>query len=64
MRLVRVFSVLALLWALAVPAYAQQTGSIVGKVADNSGGVLPGVSVSLLPSVSVALLVSVSDGIG
>ena len=29
----------------AVPASAQQTGAIIGKVADNSGGVLPGVTV-------------------
>ena len=29
----------------AAPAYAQQTGSIVGKVVDTGGGVLPGVTV-------------------
>ena len=28
-----------------MPAFAQQTGAIIGKVADNSGGVLPGVTV-------------------
>ena len=31
--------------ATALPAYAQQTGVIVGKVADTGGGVLPGVTV-------------------
>ncbi|HVZ24139.1 MAG TPA: carboxypeptidase-like regulatory domain-containing protein, partial [Vicinamibacterales bacterium] len=31
--------------ACAVPLYAQQTGSITGKVTDSSGGVLPGVTV-------------------
>ena len=31
--------------ATALPAYAQQTGVIVGKVADSGGGVLPGVTV-------------------
>ncbi|HEX5474070.1 MAG TPA: carboxypeptidase regulatory-like domain-containing protein [Vicinamibacterales bacterium] len=30
---------------LAVPAFAQQTGTISGKVTDSSGGVLPGVTV-------------------
>ena len=29
----------------AVPAHAQQTGAITGKVVDTSGGVLPGVTV-------------------
>ncbi|HEY3885651.1 MAG TPA: carboxypeptidase-like regulatory domain-containing protein, partial [Vicinamibacterales bacterium] len=29
----------------ALPALAQQTGSITGKVTDSSGGVLPGVTV-------------------
>jgi hypothetical protein len=43
---VRVFSVLAAVLLLAAPTYAQQTGSIVGKVVDTSGGVLPGVTVT------------------
>src|SRR4029079_2806800 len=41
----------------AASAFAQQTGSIQGKVTDNSGGVLPGVTVeprsALLPSARV-----------
>ena len=36
--------VLCALTAVA-PAWAQQTGAIIGKVVDNSGGVLPGVTV-------------------
>jgi hypothetical protein len=47
MTSIRVFSALLLL-ILAVgasPARAQQTGAIVGKVADTGGGVLPGVTV-------------------
>lgn len=40
-------SVLALI-VLAVPAMAQRTtGEIIGKVTDDSGGVLPGVTVTL-----------------
>jgi len=47
MRSVRV-SIAFLVLILAVvasPAHAQQTGAIVGKVADTGGGVLPGVTV-------------------
>src|SRR5215211_5078423 len=33
--------------ALATPAYAQAIGSIYGKVTDASGGVLPGVTVTV-----------------
>src|SRR5215831_20803183 len=36
---------------LAVPARAQQAGSIQGKVTDNTGGVLPGVTVEAKSSV-------------
>ncbi|MDQ3488420.1 MAG: carboxypeptidase-like regulatory domain-containing protein [Acidobacteriota bacterium] len=42
----KVSALLALIAALsAAPAYAQQTGSIVGKVMDSGGAVLPGVTV-------------------
>ena len=42
----RTSSLLFLILALsAIPAFAQQTGSIQGKVTDSSGGVLPGVTV-------------------
>lgn len=37
--------VLLLLTLPAAPAAAQQTGTIIGRVVDNSGGVLPGVTV-------------------
>jgi hypothetical protein len=42
-----VFRALLLLALLATgaPVHAQQTGAIIGKVVDNSGGVLPGVTV-------------------
>jgi hypothetical protein len=36
---------IALFVFLAAPAFAQQTGSIAGKVLDSQGGVLPGVTV-------------------
>ena len=41
---IRAFLISALLVS-AVPAYAQQTGVVSGKVVDASGGVLPGVTV-------------------
>lgn len=46
MRFASVCAALVLLASAASPAYAQQTGSIVGTVADKSGGVLPGVTVT------------------
>src|SRR5690606_22565402 len=51
MRFVRVLSVVAAVLLAAAPAFAQQTGSITGKVVDNSGGVLPGVTVTATSSV-------------
>jgi hypothetical protein len=46
MRRVRPWSVLALLLVLNVSAAAQRTtGEIIGKITDDSGGLLPGVSV-------------------
>ncbi len=54
---VRAFLVLALVSA-AVPARAQQTGAVSGKIVDSSGGVLPGVTVearaNVLPTPRVA----------
>src|SRR5918999_1968919 len=44
----RVIAALVVLIGLCSPAYAQRTtGSIVGTVADESGAVLPGVTVTL-----------------
>lgn len=51
--------VLILLAVPAIPAYAQQTGAITGRVADTSGAVLPGVTVEatsdVLPSPRVTV---------
>ena len=44
----RVCAVVLLSFGLAAPAAAQRTtGEIIGKVVDESGGVLPGVTVTL-----------------
>ena len=63
-RLVRTFLCLVLTLA-AVPALAQQLGSINGKITDSSGAVLPGVTVdatsNVLPSPRTA--VSGADGV-
>ena len=49
---------------LAMPAGAQQTGSIQGKVSDTSGGVLPGVTVEARSSVLPGPRVTVTAGDG
>src|SRR4051794_25904802 len=48
----------------ALPAFAQQTGSISGKITDTSGGVLPGVTVEAKSNVlpSARTTVSGADG--
>jgi hypothetical protein len=52
MRLVRLCTALMMMLTFAAgSAYAQQTGSIAGKVIDNSGGVLPGVTVEATSNV-------------
>src|SRR4249919_2673835 len=43
-RVLRTFLLLAFVIPV-IPAYAQQTGAISGKVVDTGGGVLPGVTV-------------------
>jgi hypothetical protein len=56
--------VLGLSLVLASFAAAQQTGSITGRVIDQTGGVLPGVTIELaIPSGSPRTTVSDSDGI-
>lgn len=55
---------LLVLSLLALPAYAQQTGSIAGKVADTSGGVLPGVTVEARSPVLPGPRVAVTAGDG
>ena len=56
-RALRAFLLTALI-ATAIPAHAQQTGEVSGKVVDSSGGVLPGVTVEasagVLPTPRVA----------
>ncbi len=49
---------------LAIPASAQQTGSIQGKVSDSSGGVLPGVTVEARSEVLPGPRVTVTGGDG
>ena len=58
---VLVFVILAL---PALPSYAQQTGTISGRVVDTGGGVLPGVTVEARSDVLPAPRVSVTDGNG
>src|SRR5258708_37316615 len=57
------FAVLFLV-LLAIPASAQQTGSIQGKVSDSSGGVLPGVTVEARSEVLPGPRVTVTGGDG
>src|SRR5689334_8013063 len=45
-------------------AFAQQTGSIQGKVLDNSGGVLPGVTVDARADVLPGPRTTTTDGTG
>jgi hypothetical protein len=49
---------------LALPADAQQTGSIQGKVTDTGGGVLPGVTVEARANVLPGPRVAVTNGDG
>ena len=62
---VRPCTFLFLLFALlAIPASAQQTGSIAGKVTDTGGGVLPGVTVEARSDVLPGPRVTVTGGDG
>jgi hypothetical protein len=45
-------------------AWAQSSGSVTGTVSDETGGVLPGVTVQLLPSGAQTTLETVTDGSG
>src|SRR5918994_4919553 len=47
-----------------VPAWAQTTGSVTGIVSDDTGGVLPGVTVTLTPAGSPAFRETVTDDTG
>ena len=50
--------------ALSAPLWAQQTGTITGKVTDTSGGVLPGVSVEARSNVLPGPRTTVTGGNG
>jgi hypothetical protein len=63
-RTVLVVAFFALLSLSAQDAWAQATGSIIGTVADDTGGVLPGVTVQLQPSGAPTALETVTDGNG
>src|SRR5688572_24891450 len=59
----RTFALVVSLLA-AVPAAAQQTGEMSGKVTDTSGGVLPGVTVEARADVLPSPRVAVSESLG
>jgi hypothetical protein len=50
--------------AVATAAAAQGTGVVTGTITDETGGVLPGVSVTLTPPGANAPLETVTDGVG
>jgi hypothetical protein len=62
-RALRLITSMALL-ALTAPLFAQQTGSISGKITDTNGGVLPGVTVEARSNVLPGPRVSTSGGNG
>ena len=62
-RVVRTFLLLVLI-SPAIPASAQQTGTIAGKVLDSGGAVLPGVTVEARSSVLPAPRVATTEGNG
>src|SRR3954471_4276725 len=64
-RLVRTSLSIALLLISSASAFAQQTGSVSGKITDTSGGVLPGVTVEAKSNVlpSARTTVSGPDGV-
>ena len=60
----RLWLLVLLLSLIALPALAQQTGSITGKVTDSSGGVLPGVTVEARSNVLPGPRVATTDSDG
>src|SRR5688572_31206475 len=61
--LVRIAFILCVL-LVSVPAWAQATGSVTGTVSDETGGILPGVSVTLTPAGSQTQTETVTDATG
>src|SRR5687767_4282208 len=65
--MIRISSAMAavvLMLLAQTPAWAQNTGSIAGTVEDDTGGVLPGVTVSLTVAGAPAIPDTVTDGSG
>ena len=60
----RVLAALVLSVAFAAAALAQTTGGIVGRVADENGGVLPGVTVRAASPALQGTRIAVTDGTG
>ena len=60
----RVLAALVLSVAFAAAALAQTTGGIVGRVTDETGGVLPGVTVSAASPALQGTRATVTDGTG
>lgn len=60
----RCLLLVVLLLAVAAPSAAQTTGSIVGRVTDEGGGVLPGVTVEARSPALQGSRTAVTDGIG
>ena len=59
-----VFIVLLFLCVPVGTAWAQGNGVVTGTVADETGGVLPGVNVTLRPAGAITALETASDGVG
>src|SRR5687767_2750259 len=64
LRIVRSLWLAALISLSYQEVGAQTSGSVTGTVADETGGVLPGVTVHLRPSTSQTALETVTDGSG
>lgn len=60
----RMFAGGVLVLLLASSAAAQGTGAIVGTVEDDTGGVLPGVTVTAAPAGTARVLETVTDSLG
>jgi outer membrane receptor protein involved in Fe transport len=64
MWLLRAGLVCSLIVAVQSATWAQATGSVTGTVADETGGVLPGVTVELLPAGAQVPVETTTDGTG
>src|SRR5688572_20200249 len=63
-RFLRVFMLFAMMALVARAATAQGTGTIAGKVTDETGGVLPGVGIVLTRTGTQTSAETVTDGAG